>query len=276
MTTIIEPVSLELVERLNRDLVKASTHLGRDEARYMVDSYYDLQEYRKASANRERAASADAEPHELISWLTVQTATLEKQIQRALGAWAADQPAGAWAQSITGIGPVISAGLLAHIDIRQAPTAGHIWRFAGLDPTVTWGKGEKRPWNASLKRLCWLIGESFVKVQAHENDYYGKLYIERRAKEDKRNERGDFAEQAAAILERKNIGKDKEAYKAYAAGKLPPAHIYSRAKRWTVKLFLSHYHHVAYEVEFGGPPSLPYILTQEGGHAHYLAPPGWN
>src|SRR5581483_161544 len=25
-----------------------------------------------------------------------------------------------------------------HIDIEKAPTAGHIWRFAGLDPTLRW------------------------------------------------------------------------------------------------------------------------------------------
>ena len=37
-----------------------------------------------------------------------------------------------------GIGPVIAAGLLANIDIKQAPTVGHIWRFAGLDPTNKW------------------------------------------------------------------------------------------------------------------------------------------
>jgi hypothetical protein len=44
--------------------------------------------------------------------------------------------------------------LLARIDIVKAPTAGHIWRYAGLDPTVRWNKGEKRPWNAGLKVLC--------------------------------------------------------------------------------------------------------------------------
>lgn len=56
--------------------------------------------------------------------------------------------------SIHGIGPVISAGLLAHIDIHRAVTVGHIWRFAGLDPSVKWLKKTKRPWNAGLKVLC--------------------------------------------------------------------------------------------------------------------------
>ena len=71
---------------------------------------------------------------------------------------------GPWAMATIGVGPVICAGVIARIDIHRAPTVGHIWRFAGLDPTQKWEKGKKRPWNTDLKRICWLLGESFVKV----------------------------------------------------------------------------------------------------------------
>jgi hypothetical protein len=176
--------------------------------------------------------------------------------------------------SIVGIGPVISAGLAAHIDVTRSNTVGHIWRFAGLDPTVEWKKGEKRPWNASLKCLCWTIGESFVKVSGRPDDFYGQLYLQRKQIEQQRNEAGGLADQAARKLERFKIGKDTDAYKAYAAGKLPPAHIHARAKRWAVKLFLAHYHHVAWTMATGTPPPKPYVISILG-HADMIMPPNF-
>jgi hypothetical protein len=190
--------------------------------------------------------------------------------------------------------------LSAHIDITKAPTVGHIWRFAGLDPTSRWEKGEKRPWNASLKVLCWKIGESFVKVSNHEKDFYGHLWRERKELETGKNENGDYVGQAREKLERFNIGKGTEAWLWYAgclsreaaveirtspaekrmgltkklAGEpesgirmLPPAHVHARSKRWVVKLFLAHWHHVAYELHYGTEPPKPYAITQLH-HAH--------
>ena len=41
--------SPEVVRRLRRDLVKAASTLSVDEARYLVDAYYAMQEHRKAA-----------------------------------------------------------------------------------------------------------------------------------------------------------------------------------------------------------------------------------
>ena len=94
--------------------------------------------------------------------------------------------------SITGIGPVIAAGMIANIDIKKCQTAGAIWKFAGLDPTVEWKKGQKRPWNADLKTLCWKLGQSFLKVQSNSNAFYSRLYLERKEYETEKNEKGDY------------------------------------------------------------------------------------
>jgi hypothetical protein len=176
--------------------------------------------------------------------------------------------------SIVGIGPVIAAGMLAHIDITKAPTVGHIWRFAGLDPTLKWEKGQKRPWNAELKTLCWKLGESFVKSSGHEASFYGPIYATRKKLETERNEAGAFAEQAAAALAAKRYRADTVARQAYEAGKLPPARIHLRATRYAVKLFLSHLHHVWYEVEFRMPPPKPFVISHMG-HVDYIPPPNW-
>jgi hypothetical protein len=274
MNTQIATPPLEAVTRLTKDLNQAAVGLTIPEVRYLVDAYYKHQDDRKAAANQAAALGRSGEPHDVINWLAQQNEHLEGQVKRALTTWCAQQPICQWSMSIVGIGPVISAGLAAHIDIRKAPTAGHIWRFAGLDPTVSWGKGEKRPWNAALKVLCWKIGESFVKVSNNPADVYGKVYVSRKEDEAGRNERGEYAEIAAGILTAKKIGKETDAYKAYSQGKLPPGHIHARAKRYAVKLFLSHFHHVAYEITFDTPPPKPYII-QHGGHVHFMAPPNW-
>jgi hypothetical protein len=303
-----DTTDLGAVVRLSRDLKKAAQTLSPGEARFLVDSFYQMQGDRIRSTNQVRTLVASEEPHQTIAWLADQAGVLERSIMTALDAYNRSSPLGLWARSICGIGPVITAGLLAHIDITKAPTAGHIWRFAGLDPTVTWEKGQKRPWNASLKTLCWKIGESFVKVSSNDDDFYGHLYVERKAFEQKRNESGALAEQATAKLARFKIGKDTDAYAWYSGSltlqdaakiaaapsekriglakklagapgsgmpMLPPAHVHARAKRWTVKLFLAHYQAIAYRVHYNAEPPKPYILTQAGGHAHEIQPPNW-
>ena len=257
---------------LARDLRKAAETLSDIEARYLVDYYYQVQNGRIRACNQVQAQ--ESEPHEVVAWLADNTRRLENNIKSALGIYAKASPVGRWSLSITGIGPVLAAGLLCHIDVTDRPTVGRIWKFAGLDPTTEWGKGEKRPWNAQLKTLCWKIGESFVKVSGRESDFYGKIWATRKKIEEEKNERGDFSDQAKAKLKKFKIGKDTDAYKCYAAGKLPPAHIHARAKRYAVKLFLSHWHHVAYCEKYSEKPPKPYIIAI-GGHAGFVGPPGY-
>lgn len=267
MSTQLEPV-----QKLTKDLREAAIILSTDEARFLVDAYYSMQEDRIRSAAQTRALSASGEPHAVVKWLGEQSEILESQIKRALEQYAKHDPVGEWLMSIVGIGPVIAAGLLAHIDITKAPTVGHIWRFAGLDPTMKWEKKTKRPWNAALKVLCWKTGESFVKTCNHENSVYGPIYRQRKEYEQLRNERGELAEQAARALTEKRISKDTEAFKSYSVGRLPLAHIHARACRYTVKLFLSHVHEKMYWNKFGIAPPLPYPIAVLG-HAHRIAAP---
>lgn len=266
-------MDFEPITRLSKDLKQATVTLSQREARYLVNSYYQIQEYRKASDNQERELNTRQEPHSTLAWLSDNMEKLEMQICRALDAYSAASPVGQWSRSVRGIGPVIAAGLLAHIDIEKAPTVGHIWSFAGLNPLAEWKKGEKRPWNADLKVLCWKIGESFVKVCNRDDAYYGNIYQVRKEKELERNEAGLFREQAEIKLKKFKIGKDTDAYQWYSQGKLPPAHLHARAKRYAVKLFLAHWHEVAYRDHFKQPPPKPYPIAILQ-HAHYIAPPG--
>lgn len=268
-----EDLTAEEHFRLSRDLRAAAATLTDREARYLVDAYYQAQKDRIRNAHQARAAEKSEEPHAVLDWFRVRSALIERSIGGALGVYARSHKLGRWCLSIHAVGPVITAGLLAHIDITRAPTVGHIWSFAGLNPDRKWGKKEKRPWNASLKTLCWKIGQSFMKLRANDKDVYGAVYEQRKALEVERNEAGAFAETARKTLEERNF-RDKETRATYEAGRLPAGRLDLRAQRYAVKLFLAHFHHVAYELHYGTPPPKPYII-EHGGHTHFIAPPNW-
>jgi hypothetical protein len=220
-------MQLESVYKLGRDLRTAARTMSDDEARFLVDYYYIAQEDRKRSTNQVRALDQSQEPNGVINWLADQTGSLENEIKKALDSYTENHPMGAWMRQIYGIGPVISAGLLAHIDITKAPTVGHI---------------------------C----------------YYGHVYKERKAYEIARNERGDNKELAEQLKDK--VGKTTDAYKHLSSGVLPPGQIDARARRYAVKLFLSHLHGAWYETHFGTKPPLPYPIAHLG-HAHFIPSP---
>lgn len=268
--------ALEPFLKLSSDLKQAARLLSKSQIRYLVDAYYQAQENRIRADAQVRAAAA-GEPNQLLTWNADNHRRFEENYKRALDAFTDEYAATRWAKSIVGIGPVISAGLIAHLDIGKAKTAGHFWAFAGLDPTKKWEKGAKRPWNAELKTLvAFKLGECFVKFQNHKNDTYGKLFRQERDKDEVTNGEGKFAEQTREILAVKKFGADTEALKWYKEGKLPPAHLHARARRWVVKLFLSHLHHVMYVDWHGEEPMKPYAFERlSEDHRHFVPVPNW-
>jgi hypothetical protein len=265
---------LEVIGKLTKDVRDAGSVVTREEARELVDLYYRLQKDRIILGNQSAALTKQERPTTVVDFFSEQFATLERSMVSVLDKFSTSSEVGRWSREQMGIGPVIAAGFLAHIDIEKAPTVGHIWRFAGLDPTVKWEKGQKRPWNADLKVLCWKAGESFKKVSGRENALYGQMYRQRKAYELERDARGGNAAAAAMSLETKKI-QDAGLKAVYESGHLPAGRLDLRATRWAVKLFLSHWHHVAFVERYGENPPKPYILSEDRGHAHYIAPPGY-
>lgn len=264
----------EGISKIGRDIRNASKNMTDQEARFAVKTYYDVQHFRIENGNRIAALQREESqaPHEFLKFMYAQAQVYEQQVRSGLTAFAHNLPEWPWMEQVLGIGPIMAAGLRAHIDIYKAPVVGHVWSFAGLVPGQKWEKGQKRPWNAELKKHCWLIGKSFIKVSKRDDSraYYGHLYRAKKLVENARNERLEFADQAEAKA--KVVGRSTEAYKFYSQGKLPPAHIDARAQRYAVKMFLSHWHEVVYRLEFGVAPPAPYIIAH-GGHVHHIAPP---
>jgi hypothetical protein len=216
----------EAIEKLNKELRKASELVGLQEARHLVKLYYTVQNLRIRAGNQINAVERGegVEPTDVIKHVKRAFKILENNIKISLMVFARQYTVGMWLQSICGIGPVLSAGFLSELDVRNRPTAGHFMSFAGIIPgqEKLWVKGAKRPWNADLKVLCFKTAESFIKVQNNEKDVYGHLYALRKNYEWERNLKGELADQAQqkdpTVMPKGTqglVGKDTDAFEWY-------------------------------------------------------------
>jgi hypothetical protein len=256
----------EALVKLSKDMKKAASTMTRNQARYLLSLYLTMQDTRKASDQKilKMEERDKGEGHSVLDWASDNALALEKQILGALQAYAESQPMGQWAMAVDGIGPVVAAGLLAHVDVEKCPTVGHVWAFMGYDPTKKWEKGQKRPHNAALKQIGYYAGESFVKCVKSP---YRKVYDDRKAYERAKNERGEYADVAAAVVKARPTHAQAKTYKE---GKLPDGHIHSRCKRYAVKQFIADWWMEAYKQHTGKTPPLPYPIAILG-HAHMRA-----
>lgn len=142
--------------------------------------------------------------------------------------------------------------------------------------------------NSYAVHNCWKLGQCLLKFSNHEDCYYGHIYQKAKMEYVTKNENGLYAEQAKRDLEsgkyRKKDYNDvddvsdetdegfKRAEFYLKQGKLPPAQIDARARRYAVKIFLSHLHQVWYEWHFKTPAPKPFALAILG-HAHMIEPP---
>jgi hypothetical protein len=263
MLKVNEELSEEdLINRILKKIAK-SFKLSSGEISDAVELYYDAQKLRLMHGNKERSEA----PDQLVEWLARWLRLGENVILGKLKSWIQSEEAPAearWAYEQIGIGPVIAAGLAAHIDVTRAQSISAVWKFAGQAPGFDRKvKGIKLPYNARLKTLCWKLGESFVKVSGKEGATYGKLYAEYKAEELAKNARGANASSARNELAKKKI-RDGATKRLLESGKLTDGHVHARAKRRAVKLFLSHYWTIGREAR-GLPVRAPYA-TQILGH----------
>lgn len=269
---------------------KASSKISDSEVRCLVSCYYISQEDRKRFYNQERTLGDVREKftseNAFLVTLAERAFDTEKEILNVLDDYTKEHQIGKWIRSVHGLGPVLAAGILAYIDITKVNHAGSIWVYAGINAEAKWKKGEKRPWNQFLKNLSWKIGESFNKSQNNEKSYYGKILKDRKVYEWDKNLKGEYKEQAIKILKEKVFSQETNAYQWYSAQyntaimnekkewkgivdsdkgecfpMLPPAHIVSRVKRYTVKRFYSDLYVVWHETHYKKKAPLPYVIV---------------
>lgn len=303
-------------EKLNeiKEFYRSKFKADPAQIRCVIKNYYEAQRKRVRESLQIFQRKRKESETDIMEHFRNATLEVERSQEIAIEVWAEDSKLAQWAMQVDGVGPLLAAGLCAYLDVERAPTAGHFWRIAGLDPSRTWvsakdsadwmserkgrpidelvneaaewirvkpetllrmattGKeGEtvkltratleraicRRPHNATLKTICWKIGESFNKLP---ESHYGIVLRNRKVYEHEKNERGEYAEQAARVLKRAPNHAQKSVYKQ---GKLPDGHIHARAKRYAVKLFLAEFHAEAYRQKYGCEPPLPYHFPDE-------------
>ena len=241
--------------------------------RGLVEIFYDFQGQRIATFNnvlmnceRNGISEEDLEKKYGVKSLIEEAKTFENKIKKRLDSEVVNYKLyDKYLQHIQGIGSILSAGLIANIgDISKFDTISKLWMYAGLGfnkfcpecehPTyvtveyedregnITKGKklkpfencpecnhkttpiiqkrtkGYQDNWSPRLRVLCWKLGSSFVKQKAAKSGY-------RRIYESFRRDDTEFHPTKV-----KENGKTK-----YNDG-----HMYNRAVRKTVKIFMSH------------------------------------
>jgi len=142
-------------------------------------------------------------------WL-IRFTDLEMELNKDIARAVKTEPIYESLSGLKGIGPLLSAKLIAMIDIERADTVSALWRYCGYGvvdgererPT----KGEKLHYNARLKTTLYLVASSFLKC----NSPYREVY--------------------------------DDAKTFYQAGRpdWTKAHIHNAAMRKMIKVFLSH------------------------------------
>jgi hypothetical protein len=155
-----EPATLEqqsaeldfgpLYARLSRDMKEAAATLGPREARYTVDLYYQMQAIRTRTGNQARQLGEPTRVHE---WIKDQEHALENSIKGLLGAYVKKHVIGDWLLNVYGIGPVIAAGLISHVNIRECDTSGKLWKYAGMAPPREYNWLSREEAKTECKRL---------------------------------------------------------------------------------------------------------------------------
>jgi len=263
-----------LWDKMSLDVRSLAFPFERRSVRELVSIYYRIQKNRIACAAQSRELQEAGFPHELVKYLADNLQFMESSLKYPLQRFAETYPVGLWALKQYGVGPVITAGLIAHIDIEKAPTVGSIWRFGGVDPTCKWEKGKKRPWNREFQTLIWKIGQSFMLFSNEDKCFYGKFYKQDKERRIAKNKAGGFAERAKQILASKNWSNDNVSRRRLQEGFLPDKHITAQATRYAAKIFLSHFHKVWYENHYNKKAPTPYVIAHMG-HVHEIEVPGY-
>lgn len=231
---------------------------------FAVKTSLSLEKARVAAQVRITHLAKEGKQDPLTEELRDKIAGLEEFINSEITARVEAHPVAPWFLRIKGIGLENIAKVIGFLDIYKAPHRSSFWKFAGLH--VVDGKspkpqkGEKLPYNKTLRATCWRLGDSLRRARG---SYYEK-YLER-----KKYEKAKVRKDGIKIVPSSRLPK-KNGKKYEPKGIISLGHIDSRAMRWMIKLFLAHLWEVWREAE-GLPTEEPYS-RERLGHDSYIDP----
>ena len=160
-----------------------------------------------------------------------------------------------WLIDIKGIGPNLAAKLLALIDYPapfpgsypgHCDTISKLRRFAGyavIDGEIDRAtKGNKIPYNKTLKSVLWQVCEQFIR---HQTPHYADIYYERKEREYRLHPAPICSKcggEGIQVGKRWKCGQCGQAAGINGKGwglRYTPAHLDQRARRQVIKYFLT-------------------------------------
>lgn len=318
------------IKRLTRptgDIRIAAVDMSMVEARLVLRQFLELQPAQMSTKAHYKNLVKAGHTNSVMRFVKNSTEYVRTyQYKELLDIWTEKFPEARWAKSIFGIGSIIAAGLVCHIDFNKVKSPSSITQHAGQAPNsrkvtieaayalmeqsmelygdtpkdthIKWlckqldkdfntfhkfcrKKGRPYHWDQifsairwpsydpTLKHICLLLGNTFILKKS----LYQAIYRERRDHwEIPRNEAGLYKKVAAKQLKMFNYKPWKDPYKCYTAGYLPDGHINNRARKYAVKIFLSHYYSVYYYIRTGEVPYNAYAIDILSGHKKILVP----
>jgi len=267
----------------------------------LVSTYYGVQKVRVGMGNRIAGIVKEYGETEYTNRLVDVFETseeIEKSIMKHVRPILKEFPIySMWLRHVKGIGDVLAAGLISGIKTpARFENISKLWKYCGYHvengraPRRT--AGSKVSWSPFMKTLCWKVGESFVKTKG----YYRLAYETFRKDEERKSEEGmvkpiddavGFIAKDEEVINVISKSKQTESEPAFLTKSkvdmlkkkgiteirvgMTKSHVFARAKRKTVKLFLAHLWQVWREIE-DLPVTEPYAHTLLG-HADLIEPP---
>lgn len=145
-------VELFKAQKLSGELLaemRTVSSIGRDEIKILINNYYQVQDMRKATREQIRSIEAGRAVGSksnvaILDWMLKNNVIIEKGVEDALDAITMSTPVGRWLRGIVGIGPILSGGLLAYLDVTNIQYATAFHSYAGLNDN-------NRPWLGTAK-----------------------------------------------------------------------------------------------------------------------------
>jgi len=230
--------------------------------------YLDLQHLRIAVESRLRElgeSPEDMEAYRLLSALHSRLYNEEKEWLNQVKELLKDHPIWEYCEKVKGMGPVAALTFLGYINPYEAVSAGKVWAYFGFTPESKLKSGKKANFNPEAKGRAWLIARNVIMAK---DPYYFPLY--QKKKEYYMQRMGEYIEHAEKCPEFEECMRrlKAKAGRLGRAPKKPPcrAHIDNRAKRWLIKLILSHALQIMREAEGLDVSNLK-------SHRGYIPPP---
>jgi len=230
----------------------------------LVDAQLSVEKLRVQCQVRQTHLSLQGRKDPHTDELVDKVRELEEWIDGKVGKLVVDHPAYEWFSKVKGIGKENIGKIIGLIDIEKADTASSLWSFAGYAPkdghAMKKVPGEKLPYNAQLRTMCWRVGGSLMKAGGKYYDYYAQQ---------KQRLIARFEVEGRKVVPAAQLPKEN-GRKVENASFISDGHIHNMAFRLMIKLFLSHLWVVWRQN--AGLPVRPCYAMEKLGHTGIINP----